>query len=61
MYYGDLNTDFGRFANLADATLAHFARGDSPPWHPKDARFNDGAWSPHPSARMHPTRGACAI
>ena len=43
MFYGDLNTDFGRFANLADATLAQFARGDSPPWHPKDGRFNDGA------------------
>ena len=43
LYYGDLNTDFGRFANLADATLTQFARGDSPPWHPKDGRFNDGA------------------
>ena len=43
MYYGDLHTDFSRLANLADATLAHFARGDSPHWHPKDARFNDGA------------------
>jgi formylglycine-generating enzyme required for sulfatase activity len=28
---------------LADGTLAHFARGDSPPWHPKDGRFSDGA------------------
>ena len=43
MSYGDLNADFGRFANLADATLTQFARGDSPPWHPKDGRFNDGA------------------
>ena len=43
MFYGDLNVDFGRFANLADATLTQFARGDSPPWHPKDGRFNDGA------------------
>jgi formylglycine-generating enzyme required for sulfatase activity len=43
MYYGDLNADFSRFANLADITLAHFARGDSPPWHPKDERFSDGA------------------
>jgi formylglycine-generating enzyme required for sulfatase activity len=43
LFYGDLNTDFSRVANLADNTLTHFARGDSPPWHPKDARFNDGA------------------
>ncbi|MBM4087876.1 MAG: formylglycine-generating enzyme family protein [Planctomycetes bacterium] len=43
MFFGDLNADFGRFANLADATLTRFARGDSPPWHPKDGRFNDGA------------------
>ena len=43
MFYGDLNADFGRFANLADATLTQFARGDSPPWHPKDGRFNDSA------------------
>jgi formylglycine-generating enzyme required for sulfatase activity len=43
LYYGNLNTDFGHFANLADATLAQFARGDSPPWHPKDNRFHDNA------------------
>jgi len=43
MFYGDRNADFGRFANLADATLTQFARGDSPPWHPKDSRFHDNA------------------
>lgn len=43
MNYGDLSTDFGRFANLADATLAQFARGDSPQWHPREGRFTDGA------------------
>jgi formylglycine-generating enzyme required for sulfatase activity len=43
MNYGDLDTDFGPSANLADATLAGFARGDSPQWHPKDSRFRDGA------------------
>jgi formylglycine-generating enzyme required for sulfatase activity len=42
-YYGDLNTDFSRFANLADASLGGMARGDSPRWHPKEGRFNDGA------------------
>ena len=43
MNYGDLDTDFGAAANLADATLSGFARGDSPQWHPKDSRFHDGA------------------
>ncbi|MHB8954799.1 MAG: SUMF1/EgtB/PvdO family nonheme iron enzyme [Pirellulaceae bacterium] len=43
MFYGDSNADFGQLANLADVTLAQFARGDSPPWHPKDGRFSDGA------------------
>ncbi len=43
MFYGDRHADFGRYANLADATLTHFARGDSPPWHPKDERFSDGS------------------
>ena len=42
-FYGDRNTDFSRFANLADASLAQFLRGDAPQWHPKDGRFNDGA------------------
>jgi len=41
--FGNLDADFGRQANLADATLGGFARGDSPQWHPKDARFHDGA------------------
>lgn len=43
LYYGNVNTDFGHFANLADATLTQFARGDSPPWHPKDNRYHDNA------------------
>jgi len=43
LWYGGLDSDFSRTANLADATLASFARGDSPPWHPKDARFRDNA------------------
>ncbi|WCJ59810.1 SUMF1/EgtB/PvdO family nonheme iron enzyme [Fontisphaera persica] len=53
MYYGDLNTDFALFANLADATLRQLAvQGVDPQpipnpdkfWDfvPKDARFNDG-------------------
>lgn len=55
MYYGDVNADFTRFANLADAKLSEFASDPytvdtplaNPPkyddWIPKDARFNDGA------------------
>ena len=40
--YGGADTDFSKFANLADASLAAFAKGDSPKWHPRDDRFNDG-------------------
>ena len=55
MNYGDLDTDFSRFANMADAKLSEFASDPytvdkplkNPPkyddWIPKDARFNDGA------------------
>jgi formylglycine-generating enzyme required for sulfatase activity len=54
-YFGALNSDFSRFANLADAKLSEFASDpytvDVPlpnptpydDWLPKDARFNDGA------------------
>ncbi len=55
MYYGDLDTDFSRSANMADAKLSHLARDwyilDKPienptkydDWIPKDSRFDDGA------------------
>ncbi len=53
--YGELDADFSKFANLADAKLTQFASNPytvdtplkNPPkyddWIPKDARFNDGA------------------
>ena len=41
-FYGNRDTDFGKFANLADASLNQLDRGDAPPWHPRDRRFNDG-------------------
>jgi formylglycine-generating enzyme required for sulfatase activity len=54
--YGDLDTDFSKFANLADAKLSEFASfpydtshepmknpSKYDDWLPKDARFNDGA------------------
>ncbi|MGQ9576040.1 MAG: SUMF1/EgtB/PvdO family nonheme iron enzyme [Thermoguttaceae bacterium] len=55
-YYGDLNTDFSRFANLGDLQLRQFAletyirvrpipnpnRYDD--WIPKDERFDDGGF-----------------
>jgi formylglycine-generating enzyme required for sulfatase activity len=55
MFFGDLDTDFSPFANVADAKLSEFAsdvwdnnkplknatRYDE--WFPKDTRFNDGA------------------
>ncbi len=42
-YYGGVTADFGRFANLADASLGYMARGDSPRWHPRIDAVNDGA------------------
>jgi formylglycine-generating enzyme required for sulfatase activity len=41
-FYGTRDTDFSKFANLADASLNQLDRGDAPPWHPRDRRFNDG-------------------
>jgi formylglycine-generating enzyme required for sulfatase activity len=41
-WFGDQDSDFSRFANLADASLSNYPRGNSPDWMPKDARFNDG-------------------
>ena len=41
-FYGDYNVDFGQYANLADISIEKLALRDSPPWHPKDNRFNDG-------------------
>ena len=55
LFFGDLDTDFSAFANVADAKLAEFASDvwdSSKPlkhatrydeWIPKDGRFNDGA------------------
>jgi len=43
LFYGNRDTDFGKFANLADASIAGLQRADSPAWHPRDGRFNDGA------------------
>jgi len=42
-YYGDGDADFGPFCNLADRSLEQLALRDSPKWHPRDNRFNDGA------------------
>lgn len=41
--YGGLDTDFGRFANMAEQALAPFAWRDSSAWHPRDGRFDEGA------------------
>ncbi|MFH1921990.1 MAG: SUMF1/EgtB/PvdO family nonheme iron enzyme [Planctomycetota bacterium] len=54
-FYGDLDTDFSPFANVADATLVEFASDvwdngkplENPTrydeWFPKDSRYRDGA------------------
>ena len=55
LFYGDTDTDFSEFANMADTRLSHLARDwyilDKPienptkydDWIPKDPRFDDGA------------------
>ena len=60
LYYGDLNTDFSKFANMADETirqLVYDVRDQYPPdLTPRDARFNDnrlvtadvGSYLPNP-------------
>jgi len=53
-YYGDYNSDFSRFANLAEASISHLAQRDSPQWHPKDDRFNDGAMVTSDVGRYQP-------
>jgi formylglycine-generating enzyme required for sulfatase activity len=43
-WFGAAGTDYGQFANLADATLGSFAGGQAPPnWRPADTGVNDGA------------------
>jgi formylglycine-generating enzyme required for sulfatase activity len=56
MWYGDVDTDFSRVANLGDAKLSEFALDtyirvhlvNNPnqydDWIPKDARYNDGGF-----------------
>jgi formylglycine-generating enzyme required for sulfatase activity len=41
--FGDLGTDFSKFANLADQRVNDLARGDSPRWIPSVATINDGS------------------
>ncbi|MBN2292175.1 MAG: formylglycine-generating enzyme family protein, partial [Pirellulales bacterium] len=55
LWYGGLDADFSKFANMADAKMTEFASDPytvdkplvNPPkhddWIPKDSRFNDGA------------------
>ena len=52
--YGDMNSNFAGFANLADQTLGKLALRDSPPWHPKDDRFDDGAMVTQQVGRYQP-------
>jgi hypothetical protein len=43
---GDCNTDFGKYANLADARLNELCRRDSPRWIPAVMAVNDGSVVP---------------
>lgn len=46
LFYGDLNTDFARFANMADVNIRRLAeegwRPKAPDLAPRDGRFDDG-------------------
>ena len=69
-FYGGLDTDFSRHANMADSTLADFsgnpyqidrvkARYNNPEnphdnWIPQDSRFNDGGFVSEPVGRYQP-------
>jgi len=60
MYFGDRQADFSKFANLADASLMYLARGDSPQWHPRIQRCNDGATVTNAVGRYQPNAwGLC--
>jgi len=43
LYFGNRNTDFGKFANLADQRVHALCRRDSPKWIPNVANVNDGS------------------
>ena len=73
-FYGDLATDFSRFANFADAKLTEFASDpytvDKPlsnpskydDWIPKDTRFNDGSVITVPPGKYRPNAwGLCDV
>ncbi len=58
--YGNRDSDFAQFANLADNSLNNFARGDSPRWQPKDSRFDDHAMVTNDAGRYQPNAwGLC--
>ncbi|MEI7900894.1 MAG: SUMF1/EgtB/PvdO family nonheme iron enzyme [bacterium] len=43
-WFGPLGTDYGKYANLADANLGRHSGGQAPPeWRPADKNVNDGA------------------
>jgi len=48
-FYGDKDTDFGKFANLADTTRSHMAGG-----FPGGSRIRDG--KPYPDKSLYPLR-----
>lgn len=43
-WFGPIGADYGKYANLADATLGKFTGGSGPPgWRPADTNVDDGA------------------
>jgi formylglycine-generating enzyme required for sulfatase activity len=43
LYFGGVETDFGKLANLADERVTNLCRRDSPKWIPSMPHVNDGA------------------
>jgi formylglycine-generating enzyme required for sulfatase activity len=74
MFYGDMDTDFSRFANMGDAKMVEFVTNPytvfqpykDPPkyddWIPKDTRFNDGSLLTVAPGRYEPNPwGLCDV
>ena len=54
-WFGPVGADYGKFANLADATFGRFSGGQAPPnWRPADTGVNDNALAPAATGTYQP-------
>ena len=54
LWFGNCDSDFSRFANLADERVLGLCRADSPKWIPHIAGINDGAVASNDIGRYTP-------